>query len=342
MTDLVVGGGAVGTLVAWGLASGGRDVAVVRRGQAGPSAEATLTCTAPDGRPSTASVTEVRGPGDLSRAPDVIVFAVKAFDLEAAAASCAMWPAAVGVTVGNGFGAEEIVTGLRPRAPHIAASVTASVELREPRHVARRNRGGIALAPFAGDVERTVGGLVRAIAASGLPSAALADARAMKWSKLLANLVANASSAITDMSAAHIYASPDGYRVERRQLQEAVAVMGALGLRPVALPGADIRLLALAVRLPAVVAQPILRRVVGGARGGKEPSLRLHAQADPGPTEVDWLNGAVVRAAAQLGRRARVNACLADLVAQVVADPERRAWFSGRPDRLAEACLAGS
>lgn len=339
MTDLVVGGGAVGTLVAWGLASGGRDVAVVRRGLEVPSAPATVTCTSPDGRSSTATLTEVRTPADLPDAPDVIVFAVKMFDLTAAAESCAMWPRAVGVTVGNGIGAEEIVAGLRPAAPHVAGSVTVSVELREAGHVARLNRGGIALAPFAGDADGPVAALVTAFAAAGLRSAALPDARAMKWSKLLTNLVANASSAILDMSAAEIYASPDGYRVERRQLQEAAAVMRALGMRSVALPGVDSRLLALGVRMPPAVAQPILRRVVGRARGGKEPSLRLHARADAGPTEVEWLNGAVVRAAAQVGRRARVNACLAGLVTEVVADADRRAWFRGRPDRLAEACL---
>jgi 2-dehydropantoate 2-reductase len=163
----------------------------------------------------------------------------------------------------------------------------------------------------------------------------------MKWSKLLANLVANASSAILDLSAAEIYADPDGYRVERRQLREALAVMRGLGLRPVPLPGADARLLAFGVRAPAAIARPILRRAVGRARGGKEPSLRLHARADHGPTEVRWLNGAVVRAAAELGRRAPANACLERLVEEVLADPGRRAWFKGRPNRLAEACLGG-
>ena len=36
-------------------------------------------------------------------------------------------------TVGNGIGAEEIVAGLRPAAPHVAGSVTVSVELRAVR-----------------------------------------------------------------------------------------------------------------------------------------------------------------------------------------------------------------
>ena len=93
MTDLVVGGGAVGSLVGWALAAGGRDVAIVRRG---------LAVGAAHGRPDRrrarprreriATVTEVARPEDLPRRPSVIVFAVKMFDLEAAAQSCAAWP----------------------------------------------------------------------------------------------------------------------------------------------------------------------------------------------------------------------------------------------------------
>ena len=52
------------------------------------------------------------------------------------------------------------------------------------------------------------------------------------------------------------------------------------------------------------------------------------------PTEADWLYGAVARAGAQVGVAAPNNARLAQLVDEVARNPERRAWFRGRPDRL--------
>jgi hypothetical protein len=63
-------GGAVGSLVGWALASGGRDVAIVRRGLASASRTAQLTVVEPDREERTASVTEVpdRGPAE---APEV-------------------------------------------------------------------------------------------------------------------------------------------------------------------------------------------------------------------------------------------------------------------------------
>jgi 2-dehydropantoate 2-reductase len=333
MTDLVVGGGAVGTLVAWALATGGRDVAIVRRRLDGPPRQGRVAVVDPAGNRREAAVTEIRQPSDLSASPELIVFAVKMFDLSEAVASCAMWPDATALTVSNGIGAESVVAGSR-NGGVIAGSVTASVEVGEGGTVSRLNRGGIALAPVRGTVEPLIAALLAAFAAAGLRTGRVEDAAAMKWSKLAANLVANATSAILDVPAGDVYAHPGAFAVERRQILEALAVMRLLHLSPVALPGADVRLLLLGMRLPGPIARPVLRRVVAGARGRKDPSLRVHAGAASGPSEVEWLNGAVAREAERLGDAAPVNRRLMELLGEVLADPERRAWFRGRPDRL--------
>lgn len=342
MTDLVVGAGAVGTLMAWGLATGGRDVAIVRRRLEGAPRRATVTVVNPDGRPATAEVTEVASPDDLVASPAVIVFAVKVFDLAVAAASCAAWPEAPALTVLNGVGAEEIVADIRPDGGLIAGSVTASVETTGEGTVTRLNRGGVALAPAQGDVDSLTDDLLAAFARAGLRTRRVADAAAMKWSKLVANLVGNASSAILDMSPAEIYRDPASFEIEHRQLIEALEVMRRLGLNPVALPSANVPLLAFGLRFPAAIARPIMGRIIGAARGGKNPSLRIHAASGSGPSEVYWLNGTVADASDRLGLAAPVNRRLTELVDEVVADPDRRAWFKGRPDRLVEAIAAGT
>jgi 2-dehydropantoate 2-reductase len=179
--------------------------------------------------------------------------------------------------------------------------------------------------------------LVGAFGAAGLPARRFGDARAMKWSKLVANLVGNALSALADRDPGEVYADPALFDLERRQLLEALDVMRAQGIAVVALPGANVPLLALGVRLPTWLSRRILSRVVGGARGGKSPSLRLHLRGGaPGPSEVAWLNGAVARAGSLLGVATPVNDALAALVDAATVDPELAATLAAEPARIAD------
>ena len=178
--------------------------------------------------------------------------------------------------------------------------------------------------------------LTAAFRAAGLRAATLDDARSMKWSKLVTNLAGNATSAIVNLPPGEVYADPRGYEVERRQLREAFAVIRRSGLRVVALPGADVRLLDLATRLPngARPADPALASSAAAAARRRRRCCSRHV---PGrrSRRSSWLNGAVARAAADLGGAATVNRRLSELVAEVLTDPDRRAWFDGRVDRLA-------
>jgi 2-dehydropantoate 2-reductase len=338
---VVVGAGAVGSFLGATLALGGVEVTLVRRRSRSRATAGVELLRRPR---LGAGEVALRGADDLAdlAPPDVVLFAVKQPDLPGALATAAAWPTATGVTVQNGIGAEETARAARPDAGLVAASLTASVDRRDARRIAVLRRGGIGLAAVragAGADARyaLVPDLATAFQAGGLASRVLDDAAAMKWSKLLANLVGNATSALVDLEPADVYADPGLFGIERRQLLEGLAVMGALGLAPVALPGADVRALMLAFRFPPGLGQPILSRVVRFARGGKSPSLRLHLASGPGPlpqTEVAWLNGAVTAAGERLGVATPVNAALARLVDEAASDPAFRASLRARPDRL--------
>lgn len=336
MRVLVVGAGAVGSFLGWAVAAGGGETTLVRRAFDGtPGARTPLRLVRRDGTEAPVEVRVVRSVAD-ARAPDLVLVAVRQYDLPAALDSLAVLPDVALLTAQNGVGAEEAAAAARPAGTLLAASVTASVEREPDGSVRWLRRGGVALAPVRGDAEAIIEGLSTTFRAAGVDVVARPDASAMKWSKVIANLVANATSGLLDQDPASIYADPDLFDVERAQLREALAVMRARGLRPVSLPGAPVPLLALATALPSPVARAALRRVVGSARGGKDPSLRGAVQLG-GPTEAGWLNGAVAREGTALGVATPVNTALASLVEGTAADPERRAWFRHRPDRLLEA-----
>jgi len=340
---VVVGAGAVGSFLGGTLAATGVDVTLLgRRPYAGPDAGA-LKLHEPSGN-RTVTLRRASDPADIAAA-DLAIVAVKAFDLETALETTRRWPGAAILTAQNGVGAEAVADAWIPYpAPLLAGSLTTAVEPAED-GTRRLRTGGIGVAVVRDDEAGAGAGLatrlVAAWTAGGLPAVLCRDADAMKWSKLLANLVGNATSAILDMDPAAIYADKRSYAIERAQLLEALAVMRALGLKPVGLPGADVRMLLRGIRLPAVVGRPLVARGIGGARGGKSPSLRLHVRGGgTGPTEVRWLNGAVAAAGARVGVPTPVNEALTAIVDEVAVDPTRAAHFAGWPGRLAEAVAA--
>jgi 2-dehydropantoate 2-reductase len=342
---VVVGAGAVGSFLGGILSLGGEDVTLARHTVAEPE-PAQLEIEEPAGRRRAAAVHWLAVERiDELQSPDLVILAVKHPALAGALRDVARWPLAPTLTVQNGIGAEALARELRPRAPLVAGSLTASVELVDRGRVRLLRRGGLGLAAVTAGALPVVRDLAAAFERGGLRVRVLPDARSMKWSKLLANLVANATSAILDLDPGEVYGDARLFDVERRQALEALAVMRAAGMRPVAIPGADARLLALGIRLPTAVARPVFRRIVAGARGGKSPSLRLHLRgrddastAEPlEASEARWLNGAVAAEGARLGIATPVNAALARLVDEAAADPARRAALRGNASALLAA-----
>jgi 2-dehydropantoate 2-reductase len=285
-------------------------------------------------------VISVHAPADVVPDPDLVILAVKAFSVPDALRSLPPWPGTQLLTVQNGVGSEEVALTARPAAALVAASLTSAVALDDD-GVRWLRRGGLGLATVAGSTEGTIERLDRAFSSAGLPVRRYPDWRAMKWSKLLANIAGNAVSALVDRSPGEVYRDPVLFALEREQVREAVAVMRRLGLRPVGLPGAWVPGLVLGMRVHPSLGRRVLSRVLAGARGGKAPSLRAHVARDGGPSEVGWLNGAVAREGERLGLRTPVNAALARLVESAATDPAVRDALRDRPDRLVVAVRDG-
>ncbi len=344
---LVVGAGAVGSFLGALLGSAGHEITLVRIFES--DSDRPIDLVRPDGRRLTIPVRRVTRTQDAP-APDLILVAVKMPVLAEALEPTLLWPEVPTLTVENGIGAEGIAAQVRPAAPMLAGSLTAPIRLESEDEVVWMGKGGLGLATATPAAEPLLHGLIADFDGAGLRAARLPDVSSMKWSKLLANLLANATGAILDMDADRLYRDRRLFSIERRQFLEALAVMAGLGIRPAALPGAPAQWLARGFRLPAWLARPILTRAVGGARAGKSPSLRIHVRstapdaACAEQTEVAWMNGAVARVGAELAIPTPVNARLAELVDEVAANPERRAWFGGHAERLIadlEAAMGG-
>lgn len=267
---------------------------------------------------------------------DLVLLTVRTYDVAAAIPDLVRLLGEGGLLVAlqNGVGTEEELAVLG-RERVIVGTLTASVGMSEPGCVSRYSRGGgVALAAMnGGAVPPWVVDLFRI---TGLPTITIQDYRSLRWSKLLLNMLGAAQSAILDINFDLLVANPDLFRVERCALREAGAVMDAIGIHTVALPGYPVPLVRSIMRLPSRLAQCLLAPRLVRSRGGRSPTMRTDMAR--GKTEVGALNGAVVQAATAAGVRAPVNAALAALTEDLAGHPERRAAFRSNPEQLL-ACL---
>ncbi len=213
----------------------------------------------------------------------------------------------------------------------VAAALTVPVDRDASGKGIAAKGGGIGFAPVGSASHNW---LLAAFGATGLPVIAVQDYRALKWSKLALNVVANASSAILDMVPERVVRDEALFRLEVHAIREVRATMKALGVATIDLPRYPVRALQAVAAMPSPLARPLLASRIAGARGEKPPSLLLDLRGAKHRTEVGVLNGAVVRAARELGVRVPVNAALTRVLEDIAHMPQLWAKYRERPDAL--------
>lgn len=177
--------------------------------------------------------------------------------------------------------------------------------------------------------------LYKALWASGLKPCYCHSADGMKWTKMMTNLTANASSAILNMTPAEIFDHPGLYWLEMEQLRECLRVMRRLKIPVVNLPGVPSVLLGIVVRyFPIGLSRLFLRKAVERGRGAKMPSFHIDLYSGRAKSEVDYLNGAVVRFGKQCGVETPVNAILTHVLLAMTTGEISSSAYAGKPEKL--------
>jgi 2-dehydropantoate 2-reductase len=150
----------------------------------------------------------------------------------------------------------------------------------------------------------------------GAPFAEHDDIEAVLWGKLLVNLN-NALNALSDLPLHQQLADRRWRLLISRQLREGLAVLRAAGIRPAPVEGVPPRLMAFALRFPDAlfrVAAKGMLSVDQNARSSMWEDLRAGR-----PTEIDYLQGEIVRLADKYGVEVPVN----HRVLKLIKDAER-------------------
>jgi len=239
------------------------------------------------------------------RGAELVLFCVKTVDSEEAARSIAphLAPGALVVSLQNGVENVERIrsaAGIEalPAVVYIAAAMSA------PGRVKHNARGDLVM----GDAARNED--VRRVAAwfeaAGVPCRVTDDISAELWLKLIMNCAGNAITALGRASYGQVARNAEAREVVRRTAEEAIAVARAAGIR---LPDGDL-----------VGAGLKLAEQLGAATSSTAQDLARGKR-----TEIDALNGTIVRRGAELGVATPVNHTLYTLIKLVEESGERKA-----------------
>lgn len=343
MRVLIYGAGAVGCCLGGHLALAGHDVTLLGRpGLADAIGREGLRLQSGGQYQSVRSVQAVSSAEAAvsgGAVYDWIAFTMKAYDTVPAIfelQSCLGQPPPI-ISFQNGLGNEESLRDAFGPDRVASGTLTTAVSMPEPGLVVEERRRGLAIAadsPHAAAI-------MSAFSTTDLQPQPVPSTESLKWSKLLLNIMGNATAAILDLSPREMYRDRRLFAVECGALVEALALMDWLHIPVIDLPGAPVRGLAFAIRhLPPFLSRLLLARRIAAGRGNKMPSLQAALRAGQRKTEVAWLNGAVAQAADRLERIAPINHALALIVSDIAAGRSPWDMYRHRPDMLLAAIRA--
>jgi 2-dehydropantoate 2-reductase len=289
MKIAVMGAGAVGCYYGGMLARGGHEVVLIGRPQHVDAVRrAGLLLDTQQFREHVAmqAVTDASGVSGAG----LVLCCVKSTDSESAAAEMAphLAPDALLLSLQNGVdNAERLQAQLgREVAP---AVVYVATEMAGPGHVKHHGRGDLVIGPSAASEE-----LVRLFAAAGVPVQISDNVMGALWAKLIINCAYNALSAITQLPYGRLVQGEGVEALMRGIVEECLAVAAGAG-----------------ITVPADI-WPAVQRIATAMPG--QFSSTAQDLARQKRSEIDHLNGYVVRRGEALGIATPVNRVLHTLV----------------------------
>jgi 2-dehydropantoate 2-reductase len=241
-----------------------------------------------------ARVTAATDPAAVPPA-DLVFLCTKATGVETAASALeGHFPGATVMTTQNGLGAEEIVRH-HGEWPLVSAVTFMSGTKHADTHVEYILDTETWLGPYETTPLETVDEIAGLLVAGGLRAQALPDLRPAQWSKLIFNATVNGVAALTGLP-------HDSHFAERDSLGDLVFELVAEGKAVAAAAGIELH------------DDPWEMNVLATQRGSAHYPSMLEDVEALRPTEVDLINGALVREAERLGVAAPLQTALYALV----------------------------
>ena len=243
---------------------------------------------------------------------EVVLVCVKSAQSEEAGDAIARHapPSAIVVSLQNGIGNADALRG-RVDARTVLGGIVGFNVVSKGNGVFRRTTSGALVIEASADAR--VSSLARDLEGAGFEVELPHDIRPKQWSKLVMNLN-NAISALTDVPTTRLVFDKSYSRILAAVMAEAVTVIRSAGLRVARLGPLPVSWFPHILALPSPILRALARlqiEIDPEARSSMWEDLARRRK-----TEVDFLNGEIVRLASSSGSKAPLNEKIVELVHQ--------------------------
>ncbi|CAE6891770.1 2-dehydropantoate 2-reductase [Paraburkholderia domus] len=319
----IYGAGSIGCYVGGRLLAGGSDVSFIGRARIADQLRGqgiTLSRHDDSRWHVPPERTDVSTDAATAAAADLVLVTVKSAATPTAAAELAnvLRPGTIVVSFQNGIGNADVLRAALPQNTVLEGMVPFNVVERGPGAFHQGSAGELeikhtpAMQPFVDEFRK-----------AGLPLTQHVDMLPVQWAKLLLNLN-NAINALANRPLKEEL-SQRAYRICLAMAQkEALALLKQADIRPVKVTPLPTTWIPRVLSVPDAVFERL-----GRAMLTIDPLARSSMSDDLAAgrtTEVDWINGEVVRLAQRLGRTAPVNERLCELVREAERSDVRPSW----------------
>ncbi|TMQ17990.1 MAG: 2-dehydropantoate 2-reductase, partial [Candidatus Rokuibacteriota bacterium] len=229
---LVVGAGGVGGFFGAKLARAGVPVTLLARGAHLEAIQrhGLRVRSAVEGE----SVTKVEAVGDVRGLPssDVVLFCVKSFDTETAAAAIrpVIGPDTAVVSLQNGVDNEETIDRVLGAGHAVGGVAYVFAAIESPGVIAHRFAGHVVVGELDGRPSPRLARLQAAFTAAGVRTEVVPDVRRALWQKYLMISAQAGMTSLTRAPIGVIRAVPESWRMYRRIVEELAAIGRAAGV----------------------------------------------------------------------------------------------------------------
>ena len=295
MKICMLGAGALGSTIGGVLAEAGNEVWLVDAWKEHVDTISSRGLVLRDGGVDRTVKARARTAPDGIGPADLVIVLVKSYHTREAiaGASSIIGPDTAVMSLQNGLGHEEVLADAVGKAHVLAGKTYAGGVLLGPGHVIAGTRGKQTyIGELDGRITERAKRIAETLTRAGLATTVSANIMGTMWDKLLINVATGALCGITRLPYGDLYKVPEVKECALAAVAEAIAVARALGVKLTSDKPEDAWNLA-AEGLPPEFKTSMLQSIEKGL-----------------PTEIDYINGSVVRAGLRCGVPTPVNKAL--------------------------------